>query len=148
MQEQAASEKPIIVHVRRGDYFKPANQDFGLLSHDYYMNGILLLRKVSGLEDSEVWVFSDSVEQVKEEFGPSGKSLRFIDSDPQSSAAESLVLMSSGGGVVTSNSTFSYWSGLLSEHQNVIAPTKWFQSRPDPLDLIPPNWTTQESDWK
>jgi hypothetical protein len=148
MQEQAALEKPIIVHVRRGDYSKPANQEFGLLARDYYLNGISLLRSVLGLENSEVWVFSDSLEQVVEEFGPVGKDYRFIDSDPQSSAAENLVLMSSGGGVVTSNSTFSYWSGLFSQHQNVIAPSKWFQSRPDPFDLVPPTWTTQESIWK
>ena len=148
MQEQADSERPIIVHVRRGDYSKPANQEFGLLDRDYYLNGISLLRSVTGLENSEVWVFSDSLEQVVEEFGPAGKGYRFIDSDPASSAAENLVLMSSGGGVITSNSTFSYWSGLLSTHQNVIAPNKWFQSRPDPLDLIPPTWTTQESIWK
>lgn len=148
MLEQAYAQKPIIVHVRRGDYTKPANQDFGLLSRDYYLNGVASLRSIPGLENSEVWVFSDSLEQVKEEFGAAGKNYRFIDSDPSSSAAENLVLMSSGGGVITSNSTFSYWGGLLSEHQNVIAPNKWFQSRPDPLDLIPPTWIAQESIWK
>ena len=148
VQEQADSEKPIIVHVRRGDYSKPANQEFGLLSRDYYLNGISMLRSVPGLENSEVWVFSDSLEQVVEEFGPAGKRYRFIDSDPQSSAAENLILMSGGGGIITSNSTFSFWSGLLSEHQNVVAPNKWFQSRPDPLDLVPPTWIKQESIWK
>lgn len=148
MQEKAESEKPIIVHVRRGDLSKPANHYFGLLSRDYYLNSISLLRSITGLENSEVWIFSDSLEQAVEEFGPAGKGYKFIHSDPQSSAAENLVLMSSGGGVVTSNSTYSYWSGLLSEHQNVIAPNKWFQSRPDPLDLVPPTWATQESIWK
>jgi hypothetical protein len=148
MENEIKLAKPIVIHVRRGDYSKAINREFGLLNRDYFMNGIDTLRSRADLASSNVWVFSDSPEEVKSEFGQTGKDFRFIAQEPSSSAAENLLLMSKGKAIVTSNSTFSYWSALLSAHKNVIAPTKWFQSREDPLDLIPPTWTQLESTWQ
>lgn len=148
MENEINSTKPIVIHVRRGDYSKANNREFGLLNREYFMNGLEILQSRDEIGRSEIWVFSDSPDQVKSEFGQAGKDFRFISPDETSSAAENLLLMSKGKAIVTSNSTFSYWSALLSAHKNVIAPTKWFQSREDPLDLIPPTWTQLESTWQ
>jgi hypothetical protein len=145
--QEVSSTQPIIMHVRRGDYSKPENREWGMLSQDYFLDGLELLRKQAELQNSEVWVFSDSLETVKAEFGKKGQHFRFVEPAAESTAAESLLIMANGGAIIGSNSTFSYWSALLSKHQNVIAPSKWFQSRQDPLELIPPNWSRQESVW-
>jgi hypothetical protein len=135
------------MHVRRGDYSKPENREFGMLSQEYFLDSLELLRNQAELRNTEVWVFSDSLEAVKAEFGKSGEHFRFVEPPVESTAAESLLLMANGAAIIGSNSTFSYWSALLSTHQNVIAPSKWFRSREDPVDLIPPNWSRQESVW-
>jgi len=147
LDHEATVSKPIILHVRRGDYSKPENQEFGMLSRDYFLDGLELFRDKPELRNSEVWVFSDSLEAVRTEFGKKGRSFRFVEPALGSTAAESLLIMANGGAIIGSNSTFSFWSGLLSTHQNVLAPSKWFQSRTDPLQLIPPNWSRQESVW-
>jgi hypothetical protein len=148
LENEIGSTKPIVIHVRRGDYSKAINREFGLLNLDYFMNGLDILKSRAEIGSSEVWVFSDSLDEVKSEFGKAGKDFRFISPDQKSSAAENLLLMSKGKAIITSNSTFSYWSALLSAHKNVIAPSKWFQAKEDPLDLIPPTWTQLESTWQ
>ena len=147
IQQEVSSTQPIIMHVRRGDYSKPENREFGMLSQEYFLDSLELLRNQAELRNTEVWVFSDSLEAVKAEFGKSGEHFRFVEPPVESTAAESLLLMANGAAIIGSNSTFSYWSALLSTHQNVIAPSKWFRSREDPVDLIPPNWSRQESVW-
>ncbi len=147
LEQEVTSTQPIIIHVRRGDYSKNENREFGMLSQEYFLDGLELLRNQAELRNTEVWVFSDSLEAVKAEFGKKGEQFRFVEPTVESTAAESLLIMANGSAIIGSNSTFSYWSALLSKHQNVIAPSKWFRSREDPLDLIPPNWSRQESVW-
>jgi len=147
LQQEVSSTQPIVMHVRRGDYSKTENREFGMLGQEYFFDGLELLRNQAELQNSEVWVFSDSLEAVKAEFGKKGQHFRFVEPAVESTAAESLLIMSNGAAIIGSNSTFSYWSALLSKHQNVVAPSKWFRSRQDPLELIPPTWSRQESVW-
>ena len=147
LNEEAVAKQQIVLHVRRGDYLDPnLSNVFGILSPGYFLAALESLQ--TQVPDREVWVFGDSIEQVKAEFSESSKHLRFIEPPAGSAAAESLKLMSQGSAIVISNSTFSYWAALLSGHSNVIAPSKWFLGINDPLDLYPPSWSLKTSIWK
>lgn len=148
MAARCHAEQPIVVHVRRGDYAKPANRDFGMLSVDYYLKAIASLREIETLADSPVWFFSDEIGAVAAEFSQCSGNFHFVSPPENVTAAESMILMSQGGGIVISNSTFSWWSAVLASHGKVIAPSKWFKNMVDPENLIPENWQRIESEWK
>jgi len=147
MMGQAAEVRPTVLHVRRGDYSKPINNSMGLLSPSFFLSALEELEHKLRRPHREVWVFSDSITQVREEFGSAGKNFRFIEAPEAVSAAENLVLMASGVSLVISNSTFSYWAGLMGHVPAVVAPLKWFRDLEDPVDLVPPNWHRTESEW-
>jgi hypothetical protein len=57
--------------------------------------------------------------------------------------------MSKATKIAISNSTFSWWAAAIANVNNTIyAPTKWFEQRPDPTDLIPANWIQIQSEWE
>jgi hypothetical protein len=147
MLSEAKDSSPTVLHVRRGDYSKAINCSMGQLSSEYFVAALEKLEYDFTSPDREIWVFSDSIPQVKKEFGDKGKKFRYIVSPEKSTAAENLKLMGSGASLVISNSTFSYWSGLMEHVPVVIAPKKWFRDQEDPLDLVPPNWHQVESVW-
>ena len=137
---------PTIIHIRRGDYLK-LQEDFGLLSKEYYLEAI------SRLDDYErekpIWIFSDSPDIVLNEIENSdlGKA-EVIISPPEVTANEILYLMSRGKRIVISNSTFSWWAAYFSQdHTKVFAPEFWFRDRKDPVDLIPPHWMKISNEW-
>ncbi len=148
MSDRCQVEQPIIVHVRRGDYAKPANRDFGMLSVDYYHAAIEMLRENEMLAEKPVWVFSDEIQAVEAEFSNNSGNFHFVSAPESVTAAESMILMSKGSAIVISNSTFSWWAAILAPHGKVIAPSKWFKNMADPENLIPENWQRVESEWK
>ena len=148
MKHEAAAAAPIMLHVRRGDYAKPANANFGMLSAAYYERAVAQVRAKLG-STNPVWVFSDGLQAVREELaGHLSGVVRFVEPPSEVPAAESLMLMASGAANVISNSTFSWWSAILNPESIVVAPTKWFKAMEDPEDLIPGNWLREESVWK
>jgi len=36
---------------------------------------------------------------------------------------------------------------MLAEDSIVVAPSKWFRCRTDPIDLLPASWKKSESEW-
>jgi len=137
---------PTIIHIRRGDYLK-LQEDFGLLSKEYYLEAI------SRLDDYErekpIWIFSDSPDIVLNEIVNSDLgNAEVIISPPEVTANEILYLMSRGKRIVISNSTFSWWAAYFSQdHTKVFAPEFWFRERKNPVDLIPPHWTKISNEW-
>ena len=132
------------IHIRRGDYMKQG-QVFGLLSDKYYEESIEQLSLSKG---STVYVFSDSAEIAESVLRPwSGRYLfKFV---KNLDSFESMLLMSRFPKIVIANSSFSYWAALLGgKKENVIAPSKWFKSWDDPVELIPPYWTKSLSQWE
>jgi len=131
-------EKPVIIHVRRGDY--KAESDFGLIPQEYFFNAVNLLAQPGSI----FWVFSDDPSEAAEilDFLPA-QNVRYVKPE-ELSASETLQLMRYGHGYVLSNSTFGWWAAFLKENDgaNVIAPSPWFKSKASPLDLIPPEWRT------
>lgn len=143
MSQEIVTKNPIAVHVRRGDYSLDENQSIGLLSIKYYKEAF------SNLDKSKpIWVFSDSPDLVENEFKYLDFKLTFVKPPVESDPVESLLLMSLASDIVISNSTFSWWAAFLSRtNTRVIAPSKWYKSQSDPLDLIPSNWARIESSW-
>lgn len=142
---RAREEKPIMVHVRRGDYRSLA-ATYGNLDSKYYLEGVDAICAVLG--QRPVWVFSDDPDQVQLELGGElPKSAVFISQPRDSSAAEAMMLMAQSSALVISNSTFSWWAAKLGDRKRVIAPNPWFVAQNEPTDLIPPSWERIDSVW-
>ena len=148
LQEQAHISKPIIVHIRRGDYLNHA-ETIGVLDFVYFKNALDLIPRN---ENSEFWIFSDSITVAKDfvQFADLPDTLtRIIQAPSGSSDAESMLLMTLGSALVISNSTFSWWGAYLNKNSDfIIAPKKWFKNLDDPANLIPANWIYCESVWQ
>lgn len=143
---EAEAIKPIMIHIRLGDYFK-LSETFGILGEDYFRKAIIEARK--SYQQSPLWVFSNDVDTAKkilENMG--GEDFQYIVAPSESNDAESMLLMSKGVAIVLSNSTFSWWSAAFSKPDTAVYyPNKWFKNLADPINLIPANWQPIESDW-
>lgn len=141
--DESAVTRPIIVHVRLGDY--ELETGIGILPPRYYEDG---LRKLTTLlPESEIWLFSNDLPKAKTIFSQwTGREIRFIE-DTWNSTAATFEAMRLGQGYVIANSTFSYWAALLSRCPNptVIAPAPWFLNSESPRDILPPNWMEMDS---
>ena len=138
--------KPIILHMRRGDYLGSAST--GVLSIEYYKSAISLLEQRGLLGGKEIWIFSDSTQAARElavEIGPKAKPL----SDQYNlSVAEELMLMTEGSSNVISNSTFSWWGAKLSTSSSLtICPETWFKNGNSTNELYVEGWLRVESQW-
>lgn len=138
-RELARIEKPLIVHVRLGDYI--GHNDFGIPSPEYFSGAIQAILSKGIVEN--IWLFSDDLDKAIS-YVPKVEncSIRLIP-EVDDSASVTLEVMKLGLAYVISNSTFSWWGAYLAHYSNaeVIAPLPWFKSIPEPLELIPPEWT-------
>lgn len=144
--KEADASRPIMVHVRLGDYFKLADT-FGILGEKYFRAAIIEARKL--YKNNPIWIFSNDVKFAKKILKKIGEeNFQYITAPDGSKDVESLLLMSKGSAIVISNSTFSWWSAAFSSPgTSIYYPSKWFKNLEDPQDLIPHNWTPIESDW-
>jgi hypothetical protein len=138
LSRRALVEKPLVVHIRLGDYKK--EDSFGLLSKDYYEGAIREILKDGKCKS--IWVFSDEPEIAKSHFPEGFVEITKWISEVQSSTSETLEAMRLGHGYVIGNSTFSWWGAYLTHNlgAKVIAPKPWFKSMDTPPGLIPPEW--------
>ena len=137
-KELAIKEKPLMVHIRLGDYL--SEKKFGILPRSYFHEAIeTFVEKNPAIK---IWVFSDDLEMAKSYFDSEmQRAIRWIP-EIDSSPVNTLELMRHGSGYVISNSTFSWWGAFLSYDRKarVIAPYPWFAQMESPTDLIPPTW--------
>lgn len=132
------SDKPLVVHVRRGDYLLESN--FGTLDTSYYSRAIESQLLIGNYRD--IWVFSDDIQAAKSIIPiKHHKMATWFDPD-FFSATETLELMRMGGGYIIANSSLSWWGAFLSHagDPHVIAPEPWFIGLTEPRDLVPPTW--------
>ena len=137
---QAADEaRPIVLHVRRGDYLQ--HTSFGLLSREYYVDRLHECFQRVG--DRPVWIFSDQPGLADEWRLPGVSEVR----SPRG-AAEDLLLMSYGSAIVAANSTFSWWSAWMSDPStHVLMPRPWFRAE-DRQAMMLDQWTTRDAIWE
>ena len=134
------------IHVRRGDYLN-YQDSFGLLSDDFYINAFKTLSEKKNF--SEAIIFTDSPEMVENLRNKLEMKSRII-SPSDLSTSETMVLMSRCSGLVTSNSTFSFWAGILGNDLEVVVPDPWFKSTDAWLrsaDFSKPEWLRQKAIW-
>jgi hypothetical protein len=144
--QEAQELQPIMMHVRRGDYYKVQNL-FGILSDSFYKDAIRFIRGTGN--SRPIWIFSDSPDSLTDGFlsslGGSASVVRALSDSP---AVESLSLMQFGSANIISNSTFSWWPAFLSQTSTTtVCPSDWFLNMEPPLELIPAHWIKVESDW-
>lgn len=137
--EFAKEKKILAVHIRLGDYKSESN--FGLLSPSYYdaaVEEMILLH-----DFDEIWAFSDEAELAQRNYlFQCTMQVKWIPNN-EFSSAETLQLMRLCNGFIIGNSTFGWWGAKLAHRINspVIVPSKWFKGMPDPVDIIPEDWT-------
>jgi hypothetical protein len=142
--QQAKDEKPIAIHIRKGDYLESKNRRIGVLANSYYKS---LIETVD--DDDRIWIFTDSPELVSKEFMSLRKGIEVIKPPLNSDPVESMVLLSKASKIMISNSTFSWWAAQISEvGTQIYAPSKWFEIDDDPQDLIPEEWIKNASQWE
>lgn len=136
--ELASEEKPLILHVRLGDYVQ--EEDIGILHRSYYETCLKLAW--DNQRHKKIWLFSDQPIQAQEKI-PSDykKFVRVIDSSGLSSA-ETLELLTLGAGYIIANSTFSWWGAYLRQNQraDVYCPQPWFKNLNEPQNIVPNEW--------
>ena len=131
-------EKPIIVHVRLGDY---RNEDgIGILSPNYFQRALNnpVLEDIS----KNVWVFTDEPSSIDvRDYVPSMYRTMLFE-DISLSPSETLELMRHGLAYVISNSTFSWWAAYLSYNRQCprFMPTPWFKISKSPIGIKPREW--------
>jgi hypothetical protein len=126
----------IAVHVRGGDYLQK-NSDYRELGGDYYESALNSFR--SEIKDLPKWVFTDDEPHARKVLA-SIPDLNFLESESLT-AAENMILMSKAHGIVGANSTFSYWSSLISrQDSSIIVPKNWVKSKSQPEDFFPAEW--------
>jgi hypothetical protein len=148
LQDQALKSKPIVIHIRRGDYLNHT-ETIGVLGFSYFKSALDMIPQN---ENSEFWIFSDSVDAAKDFAGfaelPEIRT-RIVKAPLDSPDAESMLLLTLGSSLVMSNSTFSWWGAYLNKNADfIIVPKKWFKNLEDPANLVPGNWICCESVWE
>jgi len=143
----AERTRPIMIHVRQGDYREDVNAFIGVLGPNYYKNA--LIQVIATGINAPIWVFSDDIESARNVLNLHGnENVNWIVAPEGVDPAEELAIMQFGCAHIIANSTFSWWGAYLSKSTKiVIAPGSWFKSRTEPLDLIPPDWKRIENDW-
>ena len=135
-------EKPLVLHVRLGDYRSEAN--IGILSDKYYLANYQSLLSTGKYQ--KIWLFSDEPNEAIKLFNSNFiHDVRVIDSRNLSSA-QTLEIMTFGRGYLIANSTFGWWGAYLTKNANaeVVAPMPWFRTLPEPRYLVPKNWNRAE----
>ena len=156
IMDEYKDQEPIMLHVRRGDpnltdprgfkwAYTQCSSQHPPQTVDYYE------RALAEFDDNQpVFVFSDSVDWVKEQEFFSGD--RFLISEPVDKYADGsftpyadLCLMSLCSHAIIANSSMSWWGAWLQANSNkkVIAPKNWFgpaYADKDTTDLYCPDW--------
>jgi len=104
------NEPVVAVHVRMGDYLR-LTDIYGVTGLEFYERATNLFR--SSNPEVKFHLFSDSPIDASYWLKPVINFDKIIDSPIDSSSAETLRLMSLYKGLITSNSTFSWWAGYL-----------------------------------
>lgn len=127
----------VAVHVRRGDYV--GNPDFELIGAEHYYCSALAQARALGF--SKVLIFSDDIAYC-EGLDIFGGARSYVGA-PEDPPYRDLFAMSRCGGVITANSTFSWWAGWFASRRGapVFAPALWVGGRKArEMDILPPEW--------
>ena len=138
------SSNAVSIHFRRGDYLKSRTitEFHGLLPLKYYEKSLEILR--GKCHKLNLFVFSDDITWIKENFSLVSFDVCFVDTNQVSGQWKDLALMKECKHHIIANSSFSWWGAWLSEKKGkVYAPENWFNSLKVKFnihDFIPAHW--------
>jgi hypothetical protein len=118
---QAAGQRGVAVHVRRGDYAEHQAR-FTLLHKDYYERALRLIARA--VDRPQFFVVSDDLSAARELFAERPDTV-FV---AGGTAFDDMHLIASCQHHIIANSSFSWWGAYLSPHSDglTIAPRAWF----------------------
>lgn len=146
LSKEAKSTRPIMLHVRRGDYVSHA-RIYGLLSRAYYLEAIDIASDCT--KQDEIWVFSDDQDATREILKNHKNRLRLIEGEFKLTPAESMMIQSLGISNITANSTFSAWAAALNNYAILkICPQTYFLDNRKTPHWPPTGWTAIQSKWE
>ena len=142
-RQEAANEKPVVIHVRRGDY--KTEESFGLLGPKYYEESIKYLSKLGKV--GKIWLFSDEPNEALQMIPAEYHGLTRLIPEVNNSPALTLEVMRMGSNYIIANSTFSWWAAYSahSAEAHIVAPNTWFKTLPTPSELLPEKWVKVNS---
>lgn len=107
LSHEAILKKPVMVHVRLGDYVGLGSV-FGKLGEAYFANAL------QNASSAPRWLFTQKESELPDAVRDLIQPERIIQGDFLPSSLENLVVMSLGSSLIASNSTLSWWSAFLS----------------------------------
>jgi hypothetical protein len=126
LRSRISQEGPILIHIRRGDYLE-FNSIYGVLDQEYYRRGCDVLFDRIGKRP--IWLASDDVQGALAWLDRKIPISKILDSNKNHGSILTLELMSGFPGIITANSTFSWWAAFLGTSrgttQGVVIPKKF-----------------------
>lgn len=120
LRSQLTNSPKTLVHIRKGDYSRLGDV-YGIITTDYYLRALELLRKKDCLHP--IWIFTDTPSELGPDELNTLEPERIVGPAEIQSPLENLLLMSKGASLIASNSTYSWWASQLSDRAStVIAP--------------------------
>lgn len=145
----AGINRTCALHVRRGDYCSDlvAKQRHGVLSASFYIKAAMYISSLLGI--SQFHIFSDDQEWADIHVTRAICEFSSAITLGSGNAIEDFCFMSAHPVIVTSNSSFSWWAGLISSLNNgsVVVPSQWMVSRPLRQTMALKNWMVFDSIW-
>jgi len=121
--EEFKEKRVLAVHIRLGDYLKNANL-YDVVSENYYLNAIRDLWKLASFD--QVLLFSDDQNSAREKYPRISRDFEFLESPKNTNAIEILKILASSKGIVSTNSTFSWWATYFHKQRELtVIPEKY-----------------------
>lgn len=137
--EEFSVAKPVLVHIRLGDYLKFSDV-YEVLSEQYYLSAIEKI--IENEKTKEIWLVIEDLEQVTNFYPNLIKvASKIIDKKIGLKDHEVFYLMTQSTYLIASNSTFSLWAAwfVLNNEGKVIVPSV-FKVSGTPSKLIDARW--------
>lgn len=120
------------LHARRGDLLKTSNIKYhGICSTQYYFAAVNLISNL--FENPDIDIYSDSPELFSKEIENLGFP-RYEFANQSNSTLNDMLKLSNHEALVISNSTFSWWAGILMEQDKVVISPQVWLAEESPLD--------------
>lgn len=139
--EEMLSNRPLAIHLRRGDYV--GNPNYVNLHPGWHISA--MLQHFPDWESRNILVFSDDMDYAKVHFGCLPNA-RF----PDGRDIECLALMSLCDDLIISNSSYGWWAAYFAEKHGakIVRPSKHLDGRLastcDEKDLYPDRWISHD----
>ena len=126
LAQKLIAEDSVSVHIRRGDYIKPENQELfgGICTEQYYNKAIELVKEK--IDNPRFYIFCDDTEYVRAHITESNVCI--VDWNTGRNSIYDMYLMSRCRANICANSTFSVWASKLNSREDRI------RIRPERLD--------------